>query len=379
MNTEVDVCPIPEPGRVDDFEAMLDSGRIDVRSIVGIVGKIDGTGTFNDAGRALTAERIRSAIDRRVGTTSTSSACEIPVVLSSGCAGLISPHITVFSRKDGVARTGEPMPAPRLAVGRAISDRISPTEIGRSAHVQQVAAAVRRAQADAGQPEKVDAVLIKSPSLRPQHFRDHPTGLCCTQIQESLAWATDAAALGVAVALGELGEREIGDADIRHDWSLYSEVAIVSAGPEIDRAEVVLLGDSSRSNSRFRSGHALIRDPLDRQGILDAVADAQPDGSGDLDPGSVVQVFAKLILPADDIVRRHPTSFAQEPGPALVAKAIGAALIGSVVGHSRVFVSGGERGSHQGAPGGGPVAAIVALAERGTPIRAVGRAEPCDH
>lgn len=358
--TEVDLCPILEPGRVDQLEIMLDSGVLDAGSIVGVVGKIDGTGTFNDAGRALTAEHIRSAIQRRLDRPG--AAADIPVVLSSGCAGLISPHLTIFSRCVSTSDDADRgVSVPRLTVGRAFSDRISALEIGRVAHVDKVAAAVREAWRDADCPAQVDAVLVKSPSLKPEHFREHLSGLCCTQVTESLGWATDTSALGVAVALDELGGRDVGEADIRRDWSLYSEVAIVSAGPEIDRAEIVLLGNSMTSDSRFRSGHALLRDPLDQQGVWDAIVAADhPPGQASTDPGRVVQLFAKLVLPVDDLVRQFPVSFSQEPHPALVAKAIGATLIGTVIGHSRVFVSGGERGSHQGAPGGGPIAAIVA-------------------
>jgi hypothetical protein len=41
------------------------------------------------------------------------------------------------------------------------------------------------------------------------------------------------------------------------------------------------------------------------------------------------------------------------------AKAVGGTLVASVTGDPRVFVSGGEKNSHQGPPGGNPVAAVV--------------------
>jgi cyanuric acid amidohydrolase len=175
-----------------------------------------------------------------------------------------------------------------------------------------------------------------------------------------MVYAIDATALGVAAALGEIDRAALSDDTFRRDWDLFSDVAIVSAGPEISRAEVVVLGNSERSHGEQRVGRSLIRDPLDRDGVVEAIAAAdarwdRADPVGD----AVVQVFAKLILPVDDAVRGHPTTFFSEPSPAATAKAVGAALIGSVIGRTNVFVSGGERGSHQGPPGAGPVAAIV--------------------
>jgi cyanuric acid amidohydrolase len=355
------VCPIPDPAAPVELECLHDSGAVGADDVVAVVGKVDGSGNGDDAARALAASRIRRSLARRRSPGALSVA-QVPVILSSGCAGIMSPALTVFFRRS--AASAEPGrsredAAGGLAVGTAISDPIGPRAIGRVAQVDAVAAATARALADAGDLDEVGAVLVKTPSLRPAHTRLLPGDLRTVSTAESMVYSIDATALGVGVALGEIDRASVTDEAVRRDWDLFSRVAIVSAGPEIDRAEVVVLGNAAHSTSDQRIGNALIRDPLDRDGVVEAISRASGGASGESAAHTVVQVFAKLILPVDDTVRGHPTSFFQEPSPAAVAKAVGAALVGSVIGRTDIYVSGGERGSHQGPPGAGPVAAIV--------------------
>jgi cyanuric acid amidohydrolase len=70
-------------------------------------------------------------------------------------------------------------------------------------------------------------------------------------------------------------------------------------------------------------------------------------------------VFAKFVLPGSDVLRgRHITALDDHEAHH-VAKAVGGALVVSVTGEPMSFVSGGERNSHMGPPGGNPVAAVV--------------------
>jgi cyanuric acid amidohydrolase len=251
--------------------------------------------------------------------------------------------------------------SPGLRVGRGVSSTVDPTDIGRLGQIRAVAEATERAFRDAGEPREVGCVLVKTPCLRPEHVRALGDRLRTLSTAESMGLANDASALGVAVALGEVEAAAVADDSVRRDWRLYSRVAMVSAGPELSRAEVILLGNGAEAGGEQRIGNGVIADPLDRDGVLAALAAARSGHpGGEAEP---VQAFAKLILPVDDTVRGLPTSFFAEPSPATVAKAIGATLLGSVLGRTDVFVSGGERGSHQGPPGAGPVAIIT---RRGT-------------
>src|SRR5437867_3905520 len=58
----------------------------------------------------------------------------------------------------------------------------------------------------------------------------------------SMALSRGASALGVALALGEI--KAAPEAAICSDWSLYSSVASTSAGVELLRNEIVVLGNA---------------------------------------------------------------------------------------------------------------------------------------
>jgi cyanuric acid amidohydrolase len=79
----------------------------------------------------------------------------------------------------------------------------------------------------------------------------------------------------------------------------------------------------------------------------------------DADLERVVQVFAKLIIPQDGRARGHRNTLLDDIEAAKTTKSMGGALIGSVIGRTAFYMSGGERNSHQGPPGGSPVAAVI--------------------
>src|SRR5205814_5150314 len=116
--------------------------------------------------------------------------------------------------------------------------------------------------------------------------------------------ANDAAALGVAMALGEVPESKLSDDVVRRDWDLYSEVAMTSSGGEKRHGEVVVFGNSSGSASGLRIGHAVTRDFIDAAGVRHALRvaglrfkDGLPD-EADLD--RLAQGFAKAVFPGSD-------------------------------------------------------------------------------
>jgi cyanuric acid amidohydrolase len=75
----------------------------------------------------------------------------------------------------------------------------------------------------------------------------------------------------------------------------------------------------------------------------------------------VVQVFAKLILPAEGSVRGHRVTRLDDIEAAKSTKCVGGALIASVIGRTSVYMSCGERYSHRGPPDGSPIAAVVRI------------------
>ena len=65
------------------------------------------------------------------------------------------------------------------------------------------------------------------------------------------------------------------DEECMHDRSLYSSVASCSSGVELDRAQVVVVGNAAGVGGRYRIGHCVMKDALDADGIWDAIRDGR--------------------------------------------------------------------------------------------------------
>ena len=366
QRVNIHICEMAAPTDVSRLGALLK--EIDPSTIIGIVGKTEGTGLSDDYARVVADWSLRDVIMSATGWTRDEVGHRISFVLSGGCFGAVSPHVAVITREhvDTAAAA-----AKRLVVGRGWSEPIMPEDVGRTPQIRKVAAAVTRALADAGidDAKDVHCVLVKAPSLAPEAVQDaHARGQTVVThdlgVGENgaMCYSNDASALGVAAALGEVPEHEINDDIVRRRWDLYSEVASTSSGGEKTHAEVFLLGNSVRSASNLQIGHGITRDFIDQSGIKTALRNAGLQFEETPSPeqqAKIVAVFAKMIIPGDGRIRGRATTLLREPNPERTAKAVGGALIAAVTGETRFFMSGGERNSHQGPPGGSPVAAVV--------------------
>ncbi len=176
-------------------------------------------------------------------------------------------------------------------------------------------------------------------------------------------YANDAAALGVAMALGEVKESALSDSVVRRDWSLYSEVAMTSSGGEKRHGEVLVFGNSTASRSSLVIGHAVTKDFIDAEGVRKALRSAGLHFTGGLpdetDLSRLVHVFAKSVIPGSDQIRGQRITLLDDVDAYQIGKALGGMLVASVTGRTTNYVSGGERNSHQGPPGGNIIAAVV--------------------
>ncbi len=170
-------------------------------------------------------------------------------------------------------------------------------------------------------------------------------------------------ALGVAVALGEIAMPA--DEDVMHNRGLYSSVASCSSGVELDRAQVVVVGNARGVGGRYRIGHSVMQDALDQDGIWAAIRDAGldlPDRPHRSDiAGRLVNVFLKCEASLDGRVagRRNAMLDDSDVHWHRQIKSCVGGVTASVTGDPAVFVS--VSAAHQGPEGGGPVAAIVDL------------------
>jgi cyanuric acid amidohydrolase len=372
QRVEMFVCPMGTPSDTSGLQALAESGRIKPDTLVALVGKTEGTGFHDDWGRVWADVALRDWTAKFLGIPVGDVAKNVIFVLSGGCPGVITPHIAAVTREWVEVPDSRASEEKRLVVGRAGSDAIAPEEVGRMGMMRKVARAVHEAMSDAGltDPYDVHLVMVKVPGLTVASIRDAETR-GKTVVSHDLtfgpegagSYANDAAALGVALALGEVPEAALSDDVVRRNWDLYSEVAMTSSGGEKRHGEVVVFGNSSTSQSPLRIGHAVTKDFIDADGVRNALRsaglkfrDGLPDES---DLGRLVHVFAKSVIPGTDQVRGNRITLLDDADAYQIGKALGGMLVASVTGRTTNYVSGGERNSHQGPPGGNIVAAVV--------------------
>jgi len=364
------VCPMASPSDTSGLQKLADAGKIRPDTLVALVGKTEGTGAHDDWGRVWADVALREWTAKFCGIPVADVAKQVIFVLSGGCPGVITPHIAAVTRE--WVDAPESSDDKRLVVGRAGSDPIAPEEVGRMGQIRKVAAATHAAMKDAGltDPHDVHLVMVKVPGLTVASIRDAESrGQSVVSHDLTFgpegagSYANDAAALGVAMALGEVPESALSDAVVRRQWELYSEVAMTSSGGEKSHGEVVVFGNSEGSRSPLRIGHAVTRDFIDAEGVRTALRSAGLKFNGGLpdegDLSRLVHVFAKSVIPGSDQIRGQRITLLDDTDAYQIGKALGGMLVASVTGRTTNYVSGGERNSHQGPPGGNIVAAVV--------------------
>jgi cyanuric acid amidohydrolase len=368
------VCPMATPSDTSGLQQLADSGKIKPDTLVALAGKTEGTGQHDDWGRVWADVALREWTAKFAGIPVADVAKQVIFVLSGGCPGVITPHIAVVTREwvEVPGGASEANGEKRLVVGRAGSEPMPPEEVGRMGQIRKVAEATHRAMADAGLTDSKDVhlVMVKVPGLTTASVKDAESR-GKTVVSHDLTfgaegagvYANDAAALGVAMALGEVPESKLSDSVVRRDWSLYSEVAMTSSGGEKRHGEVLVFGNSSHSRSPLRIGHAVTKDFIDAEGVRNALRSAGLHFNGGLpdenDLSRLVHVFAKSVIPGSDQVRGQRITLLDDVDAYQIGKALGGMLVASVTGRTTNYVSGGERNSHQGPPGGNIIAAVV--------------------
>jgi cyanuric acid amidohydrolase len=361
----VDVIRIPTkgPGDVSGLMEKINNGTIEPASILAVLGKTEGNGGVNDFTREYAMAAICEALSPHLKLPPRRVEDQIALVMSGGTEGVLSPHLTVFTRTPAGPANGAIATAKRLSIGIAHTRDFLPEEIGCKVQIDETGMAVRAAMADAGISEIADVhfVQIKCPLLTSERIeaaahRGQKT--VTTGAYASMAYSRGASALGVARALGEI-EADVDESQVLKDWTLFSRVASCSAGIELMHNVVIVMGNSSLSWSPFEIGHAVMRDSIDVSSVLAAFKSV---GLGLADTHvnhRLVNIFAKAEASPDGSVRgfRHTMLDDSDVGSTRHARAAVGGLIGGLSGTGAVYVSGGAE--HQGPPGGGPVAVIV--------------------
>ncbi|MFA7423066.1 MAG: ring-opening amidohydrolase, partial [Acholeplasmataceae bacterium] len=239
---EVFKIPMSAPDDLSLFKKMINDKQIIANDIIAVLGKTEGNGCVNDFTRALTTTVYKSYLAHELKMSETDVLHKVAFVMSGGTEGVMSPHATVFTKKEvePVSRDGK-----YLVASSGYTRDFLPEEIGTIAMVEEVARVVKNLMKDAGltDPNDVHFVQIKCPLLtsdRIQDAYDRGKKVVVTDTYKSMGYSRGASALGVAVALGEVASDKITNDVICHDWSLYSSVASTSAGIELMNCEIIV-------------------------------------------------------------------------------------------------------------------------------------------
>jgi cyanuric acid amidohydrolase len=351
--------PAAAPDDVSGIQAAFASG-IDPAGVVAILGKTEGNGCVNDFTRAFAVSALHGLMDRLLPA---GGADRISYVMSGGTEGGLSPHFLLLARQDSAAEMGEPA----LAVGGAQTADLPPEAIGRLAQVEMVAAGVRAAMRDAGitDPADVHFVQIKCPLLTAERVADAEARGAPTATRDtlkSMGLSRGASALGVAVALEEIGLAAITNESIGRDMALWSGRASTSGGVELMNHEIVVLGMSRDWTGPLAIDHAVMNDAIDIDPVRAALRRLGFAFDGQLgadQQDALVALLAKAEAGTTGRLRgrRHTMLDDSDISSTRHARAFVAGALAALVGHAEIFVSGGAE--HQGPDGGGPVALII--------------------
>lgn len=357
------------PADLSGVQALIDAGRLDPAHIVAVMGKTEGNGCVNDHTRDFAATAWCHFLAPHLRCTVAQVHDRVALVMSGGTEGVLSPHFTVFTRgfievSDAASVSGEK----RLVIGTAHTRAFAPEEIGRMAQVAATAEAVQAAMRDAGIDDAADVhfVQVKCPLLTSAkvlaaQLRGEVT--VTRDSYESMGWSRGASALGVGLALGELPA--VDEAAILQDSALYSARASCSAGIELEGNVVIVLGEAIGSASAYRIAHTVMQDAVDASSVRRLLREAfglDPERDADAIAARLVNLLAKAEASPSGLVRgaRHTMLNDSDINATRHARAAVGAVLASVVGQTALYVSGGAE--HQGPAGGGPVAAIFAVA-----------------
>ncbi|WP_217593686.1 ring-opening amidohydrolase [Cohnella sp. GbtcB17] len=351
MRISVVRVPAASPSDTASLRAHIEAGSIHPSQVIAVLGKTEGNGCVNDFTRGYAVQTLRGFFAGLIGAE---AAERISFIMSGGTEGVLAPHFTVISRSEAEGGPADPG-LKSLAVGVAHTRRFLPEELGRSAQVEEVSAAVTRAMAEARIEAASDVhfVQTKCPLLTDADIaeaRARGAEVAVDDTYKSMGYSRGASALGAAVALGEIVREEIADDDVCHSWDKFSEVASTSAGSELAYCEVIVFGNSAQASGDLFMSHGVMADAIDAKPLLAMLADH---------PGAeVVQVLAKAEADPTSLIRgrRHTMLNDSDINHTRHARAAVGAVLASIVGDPMIYVSGGAE--HQGPAGGGPVAVI---------------------
>ena len=362
MDVGVYRLPMAAPNDVSELEGLINDGVVDAREIAAIIAQTEGDG-FS---RGYSAQNFELMLGEKLGISTREVNQRIPMLMIGLTGGLMSPHYTVFTRKEVDTAGDGPK---RLALGVKTTRVLKPEEYGTVEQVNLVSEAVKEAMQEAGidNPSDVHCVEVKCPAMtgaRVQDAQQRGKNLITANPGEASTRSKGASALGVAVALGEINRDDVTNEGICRHWGLYSNVASTSAGTEQVACRIVLMGNSRTSKSRYVIGSSVMTDALDIPNALRAFTEAGVSVNGGIIPPAEAEKIAAVFINAGANAsgsirgRRHTMLSDYLVGySGIFAKAVINAIVGALIGDTMILASAGFE--HQG-PAGANLVAVIA-------------------
>ncbi|WP_163538471.1 ring-opening amidohydrolase [Gracilibacillus sp. YIM 98692] len=345
MNYQLIRCDMQDPGDVSGMRRLLEDKVIEASEIKAIIAQTEGDGYA----RGYATLSFQVLLSKYLNMSHQEIFDQIPMMMIGKTGGLMTPHYTLFIKKETEIQTDEK----RFAFGIASTPILKKEQIGTLQQVDLVANAVREAIADAGIDSLSDVKCVEVKC---------PWG-------DGGVMSKAASALGSAVALEEVNRSMIKEDSINQNHNLYSKKTSVSAGQEQTSARVIVMGNTKASSSDLLIGSGVMEDALDLEGLYHAFEDIGINQKGYLKKevqDQVVQVFVNAGADAISAIRErrhtmHSDALAMHAG--IVAKAVANAVVGSYIGETRILCSAGSE--HQGPQGANLVAPVIRMTNKG--------------
>ena len=354
-----------DPSDVSGLEKLINEGEIDPKNIKGIMVMHEGDG-FS---RAYTSLAFALLLSEKLSISRDEVKRTVPIQAIAGMAGLMVPHVAVFTRREVDGKEGKEK---RFVVAGACTREILPEEVGTMTYVREVAKVTRELMKDAqiDDPKDVHFVFAKGPWPSGKDRREvekRGKKLMSNDRMLEGEYARGSSALGVALGLGEAQESQIEGKILQNKDEVYSLVAHCSCGGERNSVAVILMGNTTKSTSDLIIGHGLMKDVCDAEGVKEVLKsmgfkfDCCPS---DKDLERVLYAFVKPKAGELPTFRgyRHTLYSDSVLGPHgwNVEKAPAHAVVTSVLNNPLIEVASGPE--HQMPPGYSGVA-IIAKAE----------------
>jgi cyanuric acid amidohydrolase len=344
MNASVIRCHLDFPGDCKHLDRIISAEQIPFHAIKAFLSKVNGSGTPNDFSRQWAERNFVSYLQDKYGKKRGDIEKQIMFITSSGCEGLVTPKGFLFyeaENKEG----GKFENQDGLVIGISETRTIVNDEIGTIDHVKLVGNAVKEAAsaANISSSDEVGLVFVKSPIIRgdTDNF---------TKIGGSIPRTRAASALGVGLALGEIGEQSLTAEIIATNLDIFSRKAFTFSGNEIQNCRVILLGNTPSGNSKMYIKSGVIHDLLDVEGVKEILLDSDTHDRR-------LGFFAKVSVHPSGIVRGKRVALVDSDLPAgREIRAAASGFFAALLQSTENFISAGAE--HQGPAGGGVVGAI---------------------